>query len=89
MKILDMCCGSKMFYFNKTNPNVIFDFGALPFKNESFQTVVFDPPYLTRGGPNAWQVLKYGKLSNSWENDLNAGFSEGFRVLKSGGVLIF
>ena len=24
MKILDACCGSKMFYFDKTNPNVTF-----------------------------------------------------------------
>lgn len=24
VKILDACCGSKMFYFDKTNPNVTF-----------------------------------------------------------------
>lgn len=23
-EILDVCCGSRMFYFNKTNPNVLF-----------------------------------------------------------------
>ena len=68
-RILDACCGSKMFWFDKNNPDVEFcdirtlerteyypgryieinpdtvcDFTNLPFENNSFHLVVFDPP---------------------------------------------
>lgn len=69
--ILDMCCGSRMFYFDKSNQNVLFcdirteaysridrnnfreievkpdvisDFRKLPFDDNSFYQVIFDPP---------------------------------------------
>ena len=32
---------------------------------------------------------KYGRLDGSWKDDIKAGFSECFRVLKPGGTLIF
>ena len=32
---------------------------------------------------------KYGKLSKDWKSDLAQGFNECFRVLKTGGTLIF
>jgi len=68
--ILDVCCGSKMFYFDKDDERVLFcdnrtvnttlcdgrkfvvlpdiecDFTRLPFENDHFQMVVFDPPHL-------------------------------------------
>ena len=112
-KILDTCCGSRMCYFDKNNPLVLFgdirkenhilcdgrklnikpdiqfDFRALPFKKDSFQMVVFDPPHLFNLGKNSWMFLKYGGLSKTWEQDLKTGFSECFRVLKEGGTLIF
>lgn len=76
-KILDACCGSRMFWFDKNNPNVLFmdkrnetlkakdrdkvrtieinpdivgDFTDMPFENESFYMVVFDPPHLKKIG---------------------------------------
>ena len=113
MTVLDVCCGSRMFYFNKTDPRVLFgdirsethtlcdgrtlnitpdqimDFRALPFADDSFQVVIFDPPHLRKAGVNAWLRKKYGILSDNWESDLRQGFAECFRVLAKGGVLVF
>lgn len=111
--ILDACCGSRMFWFDKQNPNVAFcdnrqvsetlcdgrslkidpdticDFKALPFPDESFYLVVFDPPHLKTAGPKSWQAKKYGKLPQDWEDELRQGFKECFRVLKTNGTLVF
>jgi len=112
--ILDMCCGSRMFWFDKEDeravfsdiraeqhtlcdgrrlvisPDVIADFRALPFADDTFSVTVFDPPHLERVGPNGWQGKKYGKLNrDTWRDDLRAGFAEAFRVLRPHGVLIF
>lgn len=114
--ILDACCGGRMFYFNKQNPNVLFqdirevettlcdgrkfevkpdiqaDFTNMPYPDNSFRMVVFDPPHLKYSGskkePNGWQMLKYGALSPGWEDVIAKGFSECFRVLMPGGFLI-
>lgn len=112
--ILDACCGSKMFYFNKENKNVMFmdnrqmseilcdgrrleikpdvvaDFRHMPFDDNSFKVVVFDPPHLIKVGENSWLAKKYGKLSKeSWRNDIKQGVNECMRVLDIYGVLIF
>ncbi len=71
------------------DPDVIGDFTALPFKDESFSLVVFDPPHLTGAKETAWLVKKYGKLDENWPQMLHDGFAEGMRVLKPDGVLIF
>lgn len=113
-KILDACCGSRMFWFDKKdqravfmdirrwtgkacdgraitiNPDVIGDFRNIPFADESFRMVVFDPPHLIRAGESSWLAQKYGKLNKeTWRNDLKQGFDECFRVLEPGGFLIF
>lgn len=72
------------------NPDAYTDFRSLPFDDESFSVVVFDPPHLVNTGPKSWQAAKYGRLSkDTWRDDLAAGFAECFRVLKPEGVLIF
>lgn len=71
------------------DPDVVGDFRDLPFDDCSFFHVVFDPPHLERLGPKAWTRAKYGALLSSWRDDLAAGFSECFRVLKPNGTLIF
>jgi 23S rRNA G2069 N7-methylase RlmK/C1962 C5-methylase RlmI len=72
------------------DPNVITDFRALPFEDEAFRVVVFDPPHLVKAGPKSWQAAKYGRLTpETWRDDLRAGFAECFRVLAPNGVLIF
>ena len=73
----------------KIDPDVISDFTALPFPDESFSLVVFDPPHLVRAKETAWLVKKYGKLGENWPQMLRDGFREGMRVLKPDGVLIF
>ncbi|MBW5896084.1 class I SAM-dependent methyltransferase [Pectobacterium brasiliense] len=72
------------------NPDVIADFRALPFDDAQFSLVVFDPPHLLRAGESSWLRKKYGALdSATWRDDLRAGFSEAFRVLRPLGTLIF
>lgn len=71
------------------DPDVLCNFTALPFQDESFSLVVFDPPHLTKAKETAWLVKKYGKLDENWEEMLHDGFAEGMRVLKPNGVLIF
>lgn len=70
------------------DPDVLCDFTNLPFPDESFPLVVFDPPHLTGAKETAWLVKKYGKLDENWQQMLHDGFHEGMRVLKPDGVLI-
>ena len=72
------------------SPDVVMDFRDMPFPDESFPLIVFDPPHLLSVGASSWTAAKYGCLSKeSWRDDLRAGFAECFRVLKTDGVLIF
>lgn len=71
------------------DPDIVCDFTALPFDDETFSLVVFDPPHLIRAKENAWLVKKYGKLDDGWPQMLHDGFLECMRVLKPDGVLIF
>jgi len=67
------------------HPDVQCDFTDLPFEDETFSLVVFDPPHLTGAKETAWIVKKYGKLDDDWPRMLHDGFAEGMRVLKWGG----
>lgn len=71
------------------HPDALLDFRALPFADNSFPLVVFDPPHLVRAGRHSWLAAKYGRLGADWRDDLRAGFAECFRVLRPEGVLIF
>lgn len=72
------------------HPDIIADFTNLPFEDNTFYHVVFDPPHLIQGGDNAWMVKKYGKLNkDTWKQVLHDGFTECMRVLKPYGTLIF
>lgn len=70
-------------------PDQVMDFRALPFDDDAFKLIAFDPPHLERAGPKSWLAAKYGKLSDDWRADLTAGFAECFRVLAADGVLVF
>lgn len=111
--ILDACCGSKMFWFQKDNPRVLFadirseshtlcdgrnleinpdiicDFRLMPFPDDWFSLVVFDPPHLNKLGKSSWMAKKYGVLLPTWEIDIKQGILECLRVLKPSGTLIF
>ncbi|WP_413539021.1 class I SAM-dependent methyltransferase [Enterococcus malodoratus] len=112
-KILDACCGSRMFWFDKQNswttymdirqeyeeletghvinvdPDVIGDFRDMPFEDNEFDLVVFDPPHLIHAGESSWLAKKYGRLDELWPEDIRQGFAECMRVLRPSGTLIF
>lgn len=71
------------------SPDQVSDFRDMPFDDNSFKLVVFDPPHLENLGKNSWTAKKYGRLVGDWEQDLRLGFSECFRVLQPYGILIF
>jgi hypothetical protein len=73
----------------EVNPDIIGDFRNIPYENNSFRLVVFDPPHLLRAGEKSWLAKKYGKLNENWKEDIKTGFSECFRVLENHGILIF
>lgn len=121
MRVLDPCCGSRMMWLDRRNPDVVYgdrrsevltvtdrshgnasgtrtlriepdtliDFRAMPYADETFSLVAFDPPHLVRAGPRSWLAAKYGKLGADWRDDLRAGFAECLRVLRPDGVLVF
>ena len=118
--VLDACCGSRMFWFDKeddrtlfvdirrethdmpprenypkgckivVNPDVLADFRSLPFPDDTFAHVVFDPPHFVRSGEKSgWLRNCYGWLDQEWKDTLRKGFAECFRVLRPDGTLIF
>ena len=70
-------------------PDVIADFRNIPFADNTFKLVVFDPPHLVRAGEKSWTAKKYGKLPADWEQYVKSGFDECMRVLDRFGVLVF
>lgn len=112
-KILDACCGSRMFWFDRQHPDVVYadkrteshilcdgraldikpdlemDFTNMPFEDNTFHLVVFDPPHMSSLGANSWMAKKYGRLTGNWQDDIRNGFAECMRVLKPNGTLIF
>lgn len=82
--------GKKGFRELVIDPDHQADFTALPFPDESFMHVVFDPPHKQREQANGgFLVQHYGMLNGEWREMLSKGFAECFRVLKPGGTLIF
>lgn len=73
----------------EVSPDVQCDFRKLPFRDETFWHIVFDPPHLIRVGEKSWTYLKYGSLGDDWQRILHDGFAECWRVLKTHGTLIF
>ena len=73
----------------EVNPDCLSDFRCLPFADESFYLIVFDPPHIRSLGKNSWMAAKYGCLAPTWETDIRGGFDECWRVLKPNGTLIF
>ncbi len=105
-RVLDACCGAKMFWFDKNNQDVVFqdvrreshtlcdgrklvispdvlaDFRNMPYEDECFFLVVFDPPHLRKIGTTSLMGKKYGRLPDDWKKMIREGFDECMRVLK-------
>ena len=71
------------------NPDLVADFTSLPFPTNSFDLVVLDPPHTQRLKATGRVTSAFGVLTPGWEDMLQAGFAECFRVLRPGGTLIF
>ena len=71
------------------NPDVVCDFTNLPFKDESFELVVFDPPHAVNLAESSWTCKRYGSLDSNWQSVIKGGIDECLRVLKKYGTLIF
>nr|WP_321434777.1 class I SAM-dependent methyltransferase [uncultured Campylobacter sp.] len=80
-----LCDGRKFI----VEPDMLVDFKDLPFDDESFSLVIFDPPHLLKLNDKSFIAIKYGKLPMEYKLELSAGFRECWRVLKVGGTLIF
>jgi len=80
-----LCDGRQL----EIKPDIQMDFREMPFPDNKFKMVIFDPPHLVNLGKNSWMGKKYGILNDTWQADLKAGFSECFRVLEPKGTLIF
>jgi len=70
-------------------PDVVGDFTALDFPDNTFHLIAFDPPHFDTLNENARTAKMYGRLFGDWETMLADGFRECFRVLKPSGVLVF
>lgn len=81
-KIETTLCDGRKFC---VSPDIIGDFRNIPFNNNNFDMVVFDPPHLAKAGKNSWLGTKYGVLSDNWHDDIKKGVAECFRVLKKVG----
>lgn len=71
------------------DPDVQCDFTELPFSDNAFKLVVFDPPHIKDLGENSWMKKSYGTLDDSWPLLIHDGFWECMRVLEPDGVLVF
>lgn len=66
------------------------DVRALPIKDECLESIIFDPPFLARGGSNSIMIKKYGeagKPAGVWKL-YREGIEECYRVLKPQGHLV-
>lgn len=82
---IELCNGQHI----SIKPSTICDFKNLPFEDNTYSLVVFDPPHLIDKTETAWLVKKYGTLPKEWREELKRGFLECWRVLKPNGTLIF
>jgi hypothetical protein len=77
-------------------PDVVADFRALPFADDTFDAVAYDPPYITSGGDKSTICAfkaRYGldtvpRYGRELRELINAGLSEAARVVKPRGFVL-
>lgn len=116
MRILDACCGNRMFWWDKNEPHTTYmdirreveeiqigdirkqihvvpdvqaDFTHMPFDDNIFDLVVWDPPHLKWAGRKSFMRAQYGQLPKDWQSMLYLGFTECKRVVKPTGFILF
>lgn len=75
-------------------PDQVQDFRDLPYDDDEFRLIVFDPPQMIRENGmeklTGYVTKSYGALhAETWQSDLRRGFEELWRVLQPGGTLVF
>jgi len=73
----------------RVTPDVQGEWCSLPFPDETFSLVVFDPPHFSKVGKSAWIAKKYGYLLPGWREEFREAGREAMRVLKDRGVFVF
>lgn len=82
----ELCDGREF----EVKPDIVADFRNITFSDNSFYTVIFDPPHLWNISDKAFMARKYGRLNkDTWQIDIKQGFEECMRILKPNGTLIF
>ena len=104
MKILDATAGQRAMWFDKNypdaiyidireemNPTVVGDIMQSPFRDGTFDLIVFDPPHNPTGPENKGIFAKqYGRfLAEQIRTLVIEGSKDLSRVLKINGILIF
>ena len=101
--ILDVTAGYRGIWFSKDDSDTVFldrkkdcrpmvqgVWQSLPFPDNLFDMVVFDPPHMVLSEQNKGVMkARYGYIDNrSFHSDFYRAFRELFRVLKASGFLI-
>lgn len=84
------CDFTNMPYEDGTFSMVVFDPPHLVYsRGKKSKMVDMYGSLSEKAKPTGYQQIKYGALYSDWRDMLSKGFKECFRVLKSGGFLIF
>lgn len=78
----------------KINPDIVADWTKrLPFDDDSFDMIVFDPPHIIKNeeseNPIKMEVYYSFLPKSKWKSIIKNGVAELFRVLKPQGVFVF
>ena len=71
--------------------NARIDYTGLPIKDESVQSVVFDPPFIIKDNSSRMRMIKFGSFINPDDRQLSylLATMEMYRILRPGGILVF
>lgn len=75
---------------HKIKPDIVATWDDMPFPNNCFDVVIFDPPHIICNAETGNIVSQYGHFKiDTWKQELKTGIANCFRVLKPNGIFIF
>jgi hypothetical protein len=103
--ILDATAGFRMMWFDKHDPNTLYidkrpecepdqvaNFTKLPYPDRKFKLIIFDPPHIIQKATEnpSGMSNRFGYLQpETWQSDIQNGFTELWRLLDDYGILLF